>query len=178
MTIFGRYSSLARRCIRRRSRVHALLKIDIARAFDSVVCMAILIGGFVAHGIQLANDGGREWISTLLRTASILNGRPGRRICHARGLRTPRLSPMLFVVVVMEVRPQWNDPTSRLTSKASIRLGSAALGRGCPCTRTTSSFPIFCCSKRSILAPSVRSDLFTNLDKDKCVASPLHCSEV
>jgi hypothetical protein len=32
----------------------------------------------------------RDWISAMLGTAStkvLVNGRPGRRICHARGLR-------------------------------------------------------------------------------------------
>jgi hypothetical protein len=47
-----------------------------------------------------------EWVSTLLSAAStwvLLNGRPGNRICHTKGLRQgDPLSPMLFLVV-MEV---------------------------------------------------------------------------
>lgn len=46
----------------------------------------------------------RDWVSALLSTAStkiLLNGRPGRRICHARGLRQgDPLSAMLFVPVM------------------------------------------------------------------------------
>jgi hypothetical protein len=47
-----------------------------------------------------------SWISTLLSMAStkvLLNGVPGDRICHARGVRQDNsLSPMLFLLV-MEV---------------------------------------------------------------------------
>jgi hypothetical protein len=79
-----------------------LLKIDIAKAFDTVswtFLLEILAHmGFGRHW--------RNWISIILSTAStkiLLNGQPGRRICHARGLRQgDPLSPMLFVLT-MEV---------------------------------------------------------------------------
>ena len=80
----------------------SLLKIDIAKAFDTVNWVFLL--GLLQHlgfSRRWVN-----WISILLSSAStriILNGTPGRRICHARGLRQgDPLSPLLFVLV-MEV---------------------------------------------------------------------------
>jgi hypothetical protein len=79
-----------------------LLKLDIAKAFDSVAW------NFMLEVLEYMGFGQRwrDWISCILSSAStkiILNGRPGRRICHARGLRQgDPLSPMLFVLV-MEV---------------------------------------------------------------------------
>jgi len=78
----------------------ALIKIDIAKAFDTVNWRFLLSLlqhlGFSRRWI--------DWISLILYTAStkiILNGTPGRRICHARGLRQgDPLSPLLFVLVM------------------------------------------------------------------------------
>jgi hypothetical protein len=45
-----------------------------------------------------------NWVSCLLATARtkvIINGQPGQRICHARGLcQGDPLSPLLFVLVM------------------------------------------------------------------------------
>jgi len=79
-----------------------LHKIDIATAFDTVSWP------FLLEVLQHMGFGQRwrDWISIILATAStkiLLNGRPGRRICHARGLRQgDPLLPMLFVLT-MEV---------------------------------------------------------------------------
>lgn len=77
------------------SKIPALfLKIDIARAFDTVLT-------HMSFGACW-----REWISLIFADSSwkiLLDGRPGERIFHARGLRQGGpLSPMLFVLV-MEV---------------------------------------------------------------------------
>jgi hypothetical protein len=79
-----------------------LLKIDIMQAFDSVTWSFLLE---ILHHMGFLS-GWRDWISTLLSSAStkvMLNGVPCEMICHARGLRQgDPLSPMLFLLV-MEV---------------------------------------------------------------------------
>lgn len=77
-----------------------LLKVDIAKAFDYVAWPFLIEVlqhiGFPRHWTN--------WISILLSTAStrvLLNGRPGDRITHARGLRQgDPISPMLFIIVM------------------------------------------------------------------------------
>ena len=78
----------------------ALLKVDIAKAFDTVNW------SFLLSLLQHLGFSRRwlDWISLILFSAStrvILNGCPRRRICHARGLRQgDPLSPLLFVLVM------------------------------------------------------------------------------
>ena len=60
-----------------------MLKVNIAKAFDTVAW------SFLLEILQHMRFGQRwrNWISTILSTAStriLLNGHPGRRICHAR----------------------------------------------------------------------------------------------
>ena len=86
--------------------IHALktlcfvLKIDIAKAFDSVAW------NFLLEVLQHMGFGRRwmNWISIVLVTSNtriLLNGQPGRRICHARGLQQgDALSQMLFVLIM------------------------------------------------------------------------------
>ena len=77
-----------------------LLKLDIARAFDSVSWP------FLLQVLQHMGFGPRwrEWISILLSTAKtrvLINGHPGPPICHEKGLRQgDPVSPMLFTLVI------------------------------------------------------------------------------
>jgi hypothetical protein len=75
---------LACRWLHNRKFALVLLKIDIAKAFDSVAWPFLLeVLQHIGFPHRWSN-----WISILLSIAStLLNGRPGRRIAHARGLR-------------------------------------------------------------------------------------------
>lgn len=71
---------LACRLLHSRKKPTALIKIDIVRVFDTVAWPFLL-------EVMRFNRRWTNWISILLSTASthvLLNGRPGRRICHAR----------------------------------------------------------------------------------------------
>jgi len=62
-----------------------LLKVDLAKAFDTV-CWPFLLEVLEHMGFPWR---WRDWISYMLSTAStkvLINGRPGHRIYHARGL--------------------------------------------------------------------------------------------
>jgi hypothetical protein len=79
------------------ARQHAciLLKIDIAKAFDSVAWPFLLE---VLEHMDFPHSW-RDWIAAILSSAStkvLVNGRMGRRIYHARGLWQG--DPLLFVI--------------------------------------------------------------------------------
>lgn len=107
-----------------------LHKIDLVKAFDTVAWPFLLE---VMERIGFPQRW-RDWISGLLATTStkvMINGRPGRHIYHARGLRQgDPLSPFLFLVM-MEVlnalfaeadrRSQLTPlPTDRIKYRASM----------------------------------------------------------
>jgi hypothetical protein len=83
-----------------RRRTGVLLKLDIARDFDSISW------SFLFEVLRRMGFGERylKWVALLLYTANtrvMVNGVPGDRIYHARGLRQgDPTSPMLFVAAM------------------------------------------------------------------------------
>ncbi|KAK1616134.1 hypothetical protein QYE76_021651 [Lolium multiflorum] len=102
-----------------------LLKLDIAKAFDTVSWTYIL-DMLHARGFPVR---WRNWIALLFRTASskvLISGAPGRPIEHRRGLRQgASLSPFLFDLAM--------EPLHRLLDLAS-GAGILSKLRGSKCT--------------------------------------------
>ena len=92
---------LTAKLLNRKKIPSSLYKIDIAKAFNSLdwtfLLKVLRHMGFSRRWLN--------WISLILSTAStkiILNGSPGRRICHARGLCQGDPLSQLFFVIAME----------------------------------------------------------------------------
>jgi hypothetical protein len=154
-----------------------LLKVDLAKAFDTVAWPFLLE---VLEHISFPQRW-CDWISAMLGTTStrvLVNGRPGRRIYHARGLRQgDPLSPFLFIII-MEVLNALITAADRhvvLTPLPGLAIKYRA-------SIYTDDLVIF-------LAPSVQdfsyirhilelfagtSGLATKLDK--CMITPIRCS--
>lgn len=154
-----------------------LLKIDIAKAFDSL-CWTFLLEvlqhmGFGRHW--------RNWISAILGTAStkiLLHG-VARRICHARGLRQgDPLSPMLFVLVMEVINHTfcWLDNEGMLAQLGPVGTVQQA-------SLYADDLVLFVAPldqdlrvlKSALQIFGAASGLFANLDKS--IATPMHCSD-
>uniref|UniRef100_A0A8I6YTB5 Reverse transcriptase domain-containing protein n=1 Tax=Hordeum vulgare subsp. vulgare TaxID=112509 RepID=A0A8I6YTB5_HORVV len=113
------------RSLHRKKQPALLLKIDIAKAFNSVSWEYLL-----EEMQQLRFPARwRDWVSMLLCTASsavLLNGATGCYFTHQRGLRQgDSLSPLLFIIAI--------DTLHRLLEKATELQAIAPLpGRGIP----------------------------------------------
>lgn len=154
-----------------------LLKIDVAKAFDTVAWT------FMLEVLEHMGFGRRwrDWIALLLGTSNtkiFLNGQPGRRICHGRGLRQgDPLLPMLFVLameVINRAIIMWLDEQAVLT------------GLGPPGAQRVSLYAddfimLVIPEEHDLLVVKTllerfgeATGLFANLDKS--VATPIHCT--
>uniref|UniRef100_A0A8R7TJZ6 Reverse transcriptase domain-containing protein n=1 Tax=Triticum urartu TaxID=4572 RepID=A0A8R7TJZ6_TRIUA len=155
-----------------------LLKLDIARAFDSVSWP------FLLQLLQHLGFGPRwrEWISMLLSTAStrvLINGHPGPPIDHAHGLRQGNpVSPMLFTLVIdvlnsMLLRAVELGLLHRLTNHhaaSSISLYADDVVIFChPDSHDLATV------RRLLHVFGLASGLQTNFDK--CSATPIQCTD-
>jgi hypothetical protein len=99
------------------------IKLDISKAFD-IVNWPYLLSILTHLGFGLT---WRNWISTLWYTASsayLLNGDPGKRILHCRGVRQgDPFSPMFFILAM--------EPLHRLFMKAQQFGLLDKLSKGC-----------------------------------------------
>lgn len=154
-----------------------LLKVDLAKAFDTVAWPFMLeVLEHIGFPVRW-----RDWLSAMLGSAStkvLVNGRLGRRICHARGLRQgDPLSPLLFVIV-MEVLNAMIAKVDRRAVLAPLP-GSASSCRASVYADDlvvflSPSTQDFNCIRQILDLFAGASGLTTNLDK--CVITPISCS--
>lgn len=156
-----------------------LLKIDIAKAFDSVA-WNFLLEVLVHMGF---GQRWRDWISCILSTAStkiLLNGRPGRRICHARGVRQGDPLLLMLFVLVMEVLNHlfgWLDGQGFLTPLGITALPSRVrLYADDVVMFVVPKIEDLLTVKCTVQMFGEASGLFSNLDKS--VATPIGCSDL
>ena len=174
MTIFSMLREL-----HRSKKSGLFLKLDIAKAFDSVrwdFLMEVLEQfGFRARW--------RAWISTLLGSSStsvLLNGVKGKWCRHFRGLRQgDPLSPLLFIIAM--------EPLQRLFEMAAREGVMTDLGGRSVKLRASlyaDDAAIFLNPVRDeVQAVSTLLHMFgqasgLNINLSKCAAYPIHCHDV
>ena len=154
-----------------------LLKIDIAKAFDTVSWEFLLdVLQHMGFGLRC-----RNWVATALSSAStriLLNGKAGRRVCHARGLRQgDLLSPMLFVIAmdVLNHFFKWIEDQGFLSPTPGIGSFRVSLYADDLVLFVTPHRRDLEVVKATLQIFGLASGLFSNLDKS--VATPMHCSD-
>lgn len=155
-----------------------LLKVDIAKAFDSV-SWEFLIEVLSHIGFPARWN---DWISAIVSTASTrvsINGNLSRRICHARGLRQgDPLSPMLFVLAMESLNAfvRMADQRRLLSSLPGTVIKHRALLCADDFVMFVAPSRVDMLCVRAILdAFAAASGLVTNVDK--CAISPIRCTE-
>lgn len=154
-----------------------LLKVDIAKAFDSVAWNFLLeLLQHIGFGIRWTN-----WISAILASSStkiLLNGRSGKRICHARGLRQgDPLSPMLFVLVmeVLDHLLRWVQSRGLLAPVEGVTGHRVSLYADDLVLFVKPDASSMLAVKEALNIFGRALGLFANLDKS--LATPLHCDQ-
>lgn len=110
-------------------------------------------------------------------TKILLNGRPGRRICHARGLRQgDPLSPMLFVLVmeVLNHLLRWLEQRGSLSPIRGLTGPRVSLYADDLALFVAPAESDLLAVRAALSIFGLASGLFSNLDKS--VATPIHCT--
>jgi len=169
---------LACRWLHSKRHPSVLVKIDIAKAFDSVAWPFLLeVLSHIGFPRRWTN-----WVSILLSTAStkiLMNGRPGRRIVHARGIRQgDPLSPMLFVIVmeVLNSLLREADRCAALTPlPGTVFTHRSSLYADDLVVLVAPVADDFRCLSETLNLFAGASGLLTNYEK--CVVTPIRCSD-